>query len=71
MPVPQKMIFLVEQASCLFLKGLSTLVQDLRCNGFNENRFEGKWNKEQERRKKKSFEITLLVATLPGFELKS
>ena len=30
MPVPQRVDFLVEQASCLFKKGLLTMVQDLR-----------------------------------------
>jgi hypothetical protein len=29
MPVPQEMNFLVEQASCLFIKGLSRMVQHL------------------------------------------
>jgi hypothetical protein len=29
MPVPQEMNFLVEQASCLFIKGLSRMVQDV------------------------------------------
>ncbi|WP_333291759.1 hypothetical protein [Microcoleus sp. B4-C2] len=32
MPVPQKMNFIVEQASCLFLKYLSRMVPYLRYN---------------------------------------
>ena len=32
MPVPQRMNFLVEQASCLFIKSLLRMVQDLTFN---------------------------------------
>ncbi|MEG4272443.1 MULTISPECIES: hypothetical protein [unclassified Microcoleus] len=39
MPVPQKNLSLVEQASCLFLR----MVQDVRCNGCQE---EGRRKKE-------------------------
>jgi len=38
MPVPQEMNFFVEQASCLFIKGLLTMVQDVRCNQAKSDR---------------------------------
>ncbi|MEG5186702.1 hypothetical protein QUB28_23530 [Microcoleus sp. B4-C3] len=34
MPVPQRLDFLVEQASCLFLNSLLTIVPHLRLNQF-------------------------------------
>ncbi|MEG5182536.1 hypothetical protein QUB28_01970 [Microcoleus sp. B4-C3] len=34
MPVPQKMNFIVEQASCLFIKRLLRMVQYLSCSAF-------------------------------------
>ncbi|MEG3906240.1 MULTISPECIES: hypothetical protein [unclassified Microcoleus] len=46
MPVPQRVDFLVEQASCLLL----TMVQDIRCNGCQE---EGRSKREEARGKKK------------------
>ncbi|WP_333360441.1 hypothetical protein [Microcoleus sp. N3A4] len=44
MPVPQNINFLVEQASCLLL----TMVQDIRCNGCQE---EGRGKKQEGRGK--------------------
>ncbi|MEG4203948.1 hypothetical protein QUA20_08455 [Microcoleus sp. Pol7_A1] len=53
MPVPQNINFLVEQASCLLL----TMVQDIRCNGCQE---EGRGKREEGKRKKEEGKLSPL-----------
>jgi hypothetical protein len=49
MPVPQENLLFVEQASCLFKKGLLTMVQDLRKSTipkFSLSILAAAWNRE-------------------------